>query len=342
MRLHSSDEVFTGKEPWKFGADSERVMRRFLKLRHELVPYIYTMNERFYSKNRPLIEPIYYRHPDEEDAYRIKNEYYFGSELLVNPITSRSDPQTRTGAAKTWLPEGMWFDFFTGMRYRGGRLITMHRDIDTIPVLAKCGGIVPMQAGEELSSRTENPKHMVVKVFCGSSGAFRLYEDDGISMNYLQGEFVTTNYHLDWSEKKQFVIEPAEGKTDLIPSYRRYSVDFYGIAKDSVDRVELDGQVVEYTSSYDEKRQILTVEIVGCNIRRRLVIVIKSETKLLENPVIPFAYEALNRAQIPFAEKEKTYQILNSDRDPAAKLSTIEAMYMPDEMKSVIRELILA
>ena len=130
MRLHSSDEVFTGKEPWKFCADAEKVMRKFLKLRHELVPYIYTMNERFHMKNRPLIEPMYYEHPDQENAYRIKNEYYFGSELIVNPITSKSDLETKTGVVKTWLPEGVWFDFFTGMIYQGGRIIKMHRDIE--------------------------------------------------------------------------------------------------------------------------------------------------------------------------------------------------------------------
>jgi alpha-glucosidase (family GH31 glycosyl hydrolase) len=342
MRLHSSDEVFTGKEPWKFCADSERVMRRFLKLRHELVPYLYTMNERFHSQNRPLIEPMYYQNPDEEDAYRMKNEYYFGSELIVNPITAKSDPETRTGSVKTWLPKGIWFDFFTGMRYRGGRTITMHRDIDTIPVLAKAGGIVPMQSREELSSRTENPKHMLVKVFCGADGAFRLYEDDGISMNYQQGEFAATRYHLDWSEQKQFVIEPAEGKTELIPSYRKYTIDFYGIAKEDVLRVELDGQEIEYTSAYDEDRTVLTIEAVGCNIFRKLTVAIRPEAKLLENNVAQFAYTALNRAQIPFAEKEKTYRILNSDMDLAAKIVTIEAMYMPEQMKSVLRELLLA
>jgi alpha-glucosidase (family GH31 glycosyl hydrolase) len=342
MRLHSSDEVFTGKEPWKFCADSERVMRRFLKLRHELVPYLYTMNERFYSQNRPLIEPMYYQHPDEEDAYRMKNEYYFGSELIVNPITSKSDPETKTGAVKTWLPEGTWFDFFTGMKYQGGRVINMHRDIDTIPVLAKAGGIVPMQGREELSSRTENPNHMVVKVFCGADGTFRLYEDDGISMNYQQGECVTTEYHLDWSEQKQFVIEPAEGKTELIPSCRKYSVEFYGISDHSILSVILDGQEIESAQTYDEDRHILTIEIEGCNVGRRLVVTLKPETELLNNNVAQLAYTAINRAQIPFAEKEKTYRILKRDIDVAAKLSTIEAMYMPEQMKSVIRELLLA
>lgn len=199
-----------------------------------------------------------------------------------------------------------------------------------------------MQSREELSSKTENPKHMTVKVFCGADGEFSLYEDDGISMNYQQGEYVTTEYHLDWSERKQFVIEPARGKTELIPSYRQYSIEFYGIGKQAVLDVELDGQAIECAQSYDESRRILTVEIVGCNVCRKLTVRLKPETELRKNNITQLAYTALNRAQIPFAEKEKTYQILNSDMDTVTKLSTIEAMYMTEQMKSVIREFLLA
>ena len=143
MRLHSSDEVFTGKEPWKFCADSERVMRRFLSLRHQLVPYLYTMNRRFHAENQPLVQPMYYQYPEKQEAYAVKNQYFFGSELIVNPITSPTDKTVRTGSVVTWLPEGLWFDFFTGMAYHGGKKIRMHRPIDTIPVLAKAGGILP-------------------------------------------------------------------------------------------------------------------------------------------------------------------------------------------------------
>ncbi len=342
MRLHSSDEVFTGKEPWKFCTDSERVMRSFLKLRHELLPYTYTMNERFHSKNRPLIEPMYYQHPDSEEAYRMRNEYYFGSELIVNPITVKADQETKTGAVKTWLPQGLWFDLFTGIHYGGNRVITMHRDIETIPVLAKAGGIVPMQSEEELSSRTDNPKQMVIKVFCGADGMFELYEDDGISLRFEQGEYVTTAYELVWGTRKQFTIGPAKGMTELIPSHRSYSVELYGIAPDAVEKVETDGIRVGYDTSYDTRRHILTVEIAGCDVSGKLVITLKSGTTVLDNDVEQGAYTALNRAQIPFAEKEKAYRIIRSDSMVTAKLSTIESMYMPEKMKSVLRELLLA
>lgn len=342
MRLHSSDEVFTGKEPWKFCADAERVMRRFLTLRHQLIPYTYTMNRRFHAENRPFIEPIYYEYPDLEEAYHYKNEYFFGSQLLVSPITGKSDPETRTGSVKTWLPEGTWFDVFTGMRYRGNRAIQMHRGIDTIPVLARTGGILPLESAETVSSRTDNPGHLVIKVFCGADGHFQLYEDDGISLNFEKGDFVTTDFSLCWGERKTFTIAPSQGKLELIPRNRDYDLEFYGIAPDTVRTAVAGGEPQIIRTAYDERRHILTVSIRGIPVEKGLEVHFRGDAALLDNNIAAFSYAAINQAQIPFANKEKLYRILTGDMDTVCQLSTIETMVMPEAMKSVVREFLLA
>ena len=342
MRLHSSDERFTGKEPWKFSSDAERVMRRFLTLRHQLVPYIYTMNRRFHTENRPLIEPLYYEHPDVEEAYRHRNEYYFGSQLLVHPITSRSDPETRTGSVKTWLPKGVWFDVFTGMVYRGGRTIRMHRDIDSIPVLGKAGGVIPLECAKTVSSRTDNPQHLTVKVFCGADGTFQLYEDDGISLAFEQGTFVTTDFSLRWGEEKVFTIGACQGDRTLIPRSREYDLEFYGVGAGAVQTVSAGGEECSYQKAYDEERHILTVSVQGIDVGQTLEIRFQNHTERLGNNIAAFADVAINRAQIPFAEKEKLYRILTEEDDVLCRLSTMEAMVLPEKMRSVAREILMA
>ncbi|MDQ9831272.1 glycoside hydrolase family 31 protein, partial [Acinetobacter baumannii] len=87
----------------------------------------------------------YYLEPEQNEAYEVKNEYYFGSELLVSPITEKQDPEAMAGKAKTWLPDGLWADFFSGMIYHGGRMINLFRGVENIPVLMKAGAIVPMK-----------------------------------------------------------------------------------------------------------------------------------------------------------------------------------------------------
>lgn len=342
MRLHSSDEVFTGKEPWKFGMEAEQVMRNFLRLRHRLLPYTYTMNRRFHQEDIPIVEPLYYENPDIEEAYRYQNEYYFGSELIVNPITSENHKETCMGKVKTYLPEGKYIDFFTGMIYRGDRSITMHRDLKTIPVLAKMGSIVPMQFEEEISSDTSNPSGIELRVFCGRSHSFEMYEDDGLTLDYRNGAYSTTEYVLSWEKQKSFVVKPAEGDLKQIPKERDYRVLFYGVAKDVISEVLLDEQDKEYQTAYDENRHVLTVMVNQCATDKKLEIKLLDEAEIIENNIKAASYEVINRAQIPFLLKEKLYKIMNSQKDVYTKLSDIDILPMADEMKSIMRELLLA
>ena len=342
MRLHSSDEVFTGKEPWRFGPEAERTMRRFLSLRHQLVPYLYTMNRRFYAENQPLIQPMYYQLPNNEEAYRLRNQYFFGSELIVAPITSENDRNTRLGKVKALLPQGAWYDVFTGLRYRGDRTLYMHRPIDTIPVLAKAGGIVPLQSKEELSSRTDNPGKLDILVFCGHDGEFTMYEDDGVSMEFEQGRFVNTRFTLEWGERKRFTIHPVEGELSLIPERRSYTVKLYGVGRDSVEGVHVNGGSTAYETLFDEKRNILTVMLGEVNSTDQVEVLVRSDAVLRENNILDNAYELLNRAQIPFLTKESLFRLLRSDTETGAKLSIIHSTYMDEGIRAAVTELLTA
>ena len=128
---------------------------------------------------------------------------------------------------------------------------------------------------------------------------------------------------------------PAAGKLDLIPQLRDYELQFYGVEPDSLETRELE-------TSYDDERRILTVKAAAVEADKGLTIRFRPEASLSENNLAAFAYKAINRAQIPFASKEKLYRVLTGDSDRLCKLSTMEAMVLPEEMKSVIRELLLA
>ncbi len=329
MRLHSSNEVFTGKEPWKFCADSERVMRHFLKLRHELVPYTYTMNYLTHTEGLPLVQPVYYRYPAEPEAYRQKNEYFFGTGLLVSPITSKSDPTLRMGKVMTWLPEGEWIDVFTGVRYRGGRRMNLWRPIDTIPVLGRAGAIVPMQAPEELSSRTDNPKHIILNIFAGANGSFELYEDDGISLNYERGVYAVTRFALNW-ENGTFTISPATGDVFFLPERRRYTLRFYGLGPDALDDAE-----------FNPERNILTLELGNVTTSKGAKVKILSRELMLNNTAAR-CWEIINRAQCPFSQKEALYRLITGKTSLDGKLSTMDSMNLTPEFRSAISEQLLA
>ncbi len=341
MRLHSSNEVFTGKEPWKFSPEAEKTMRRFLTLRHQLLPYLYTMNHRFWAENQPLVQPMYYQLPFDEEAYRLRNQYFFGSELIVNPITSENDRNTKLGKVKTLLPEGIWYDVFTGLRYRGGRTMFMFRPLETIPVLAKAGGILPLQAEEEVSARTDNPAKLELLVFCGADGEFTMYEDDGVSMDYEEGRCVTTRYALCWAERR-LVIEPAEGDLRLIPKKRQVTVKLYGVGTDSLEKVLADGEPQRFETSFDAKRNVLSVALDATEPTARIELQLRKEAALEDNNILDNAYELLNRAQVAFQTKESLFRLLKASKGLTETLSTIHSTFMDEGIRQAVTELLTA
>src|ERR671932_2778905 len=144
LRLHSSSSPFLVKEPWLYPGEARAAMTAALRFRHRLVPYLHTMNPRAASEGVPLVRPMYHLAPDEARAYSVPNQFAFGSELLVAPVTTPRDPVTLLGSVTAWLPAGTWTDLITGTVYDGDRMVELHRGSESIPVLVKAGGIVPL------------------------------------------------------------------------------------------------------------------------------------------------------------------------------------------------------
>jgi hypothetical protein len=148
MRLHSTSNPFFIKEPWNQSPEMRRIMDRFMRLRHRMIPYTYTMNYRAYAEGIPLIQPMYYEHPENEDAYEVRAEYAFGSELIVGAITEETDPALQMAGVDMVLPEGRYYDLLNARIYRGGKRRKLYRTVEEIPVLLKAGGILVL-GGQE-------------------------------------------------------------------------------------------------------------------------------------------------------------------------------------------------
>jgi alpha-glucosidase (family GH31 glycosyl hydrolase) len=342
MRLHSSNSKFTGKEPWKYGDEERAVMNDFLRLRHRLIPYLYTMNARCYRENQPLIQPMYYSCPDQHEAYKVPNQYYFGSSLIVCPITGKMNPVLKAGKVKAWLPEGTWYDIFNSLIYRGNKSIPMYRTLKTIPVLAKAGAIVPMEAESSIGDGVDNPKDIELCVFAGADGEHIMYEDDGISIEYEEGSYAETKYTLDWNGTKRLTIYPAEGELSLIPKKRNYRIKLYGISKQDLKNVEVDAKKADYTYTWDEERNILTLEIKELDVKHRLNVWFYPDTGIACNKVQWRVFDILNRVQIEFCIKERLYDMAIHSDSAESLISNLSSVDTLSELKEMIQEIVFA
>lgn len=226
MRLHSTAIELLGKEPWKYRSEVYQCAKEWLTLRHRLIPYIFTMDHRAHNEGIALCEPMYYSYPENKNAYSVPNQYMFGSEFMVCPITSPQHKALHMGSVDAWLPEGRWTDIFTNQSYEGERRITLFRDLNTIPVLAKEGAIIPLSADE--GNKTDNPESFEIWAFSGN-GSFTLIEDNG--KTDFDDHKAFTKFEMEFDNNKlTFTINSAEGDLSVLPQKRNYKV----IVKDAL------------------------------------------------------------------------------------------------------------
>lgn len=213
-RLHSSNNLFSGKEPWNFRLDYEKAQEKFLRLRVELVPFLDTANYQTAENSVPIVKPLYYEYPEKDEAYKIKNEYIFGSNMLVSPITQPHDSATQLGHSKTWLPKGQWVDYFTHLVYEGNTVLKTYRSIDEMPVFVRKGSLIVTNP-DYMGDIDYLPNKLEVTVFPGQDCDYTLVE-------HQKGHIAKTEF--SWNEQQEKLTWKTTGDTEIIPSDREFEV----------------------------------------------------------------------------------------------------------------------
>lgn len=338
-RLHSSSSEFNGKEPWRFKKEVHDTMCEFLRLRHRLLPYLYTMNHRAWAEGEPICQPMYYAYPENWDAYGRKNEYFFGSELIAAPVTTARIENLNVAKTKVWLPEGLWFDFFTDTVYQGGRNQNMYRSIDQIPVLAKAGAILPMTDEIRAIDTEKNPEELTVRVYPGADNSFTLYEDDNITEGYRQGICAVTEMNLNWQEKT-FTIKPSAGDLTLLPKQRTWKIELHKVTAE--EAVVLVNQT-EQKDCCTHNGTTLTITLADIRPEDTIEIRLPKNTQVAANPVQQQIFDFLNQAEIDFIAKEKIYQAArHAQETPELLLSELQSMEITPDLSGAIQEIICA
>ena len=331
-RLHSTNNPFMSKEPWNYNMMAEKAITDSLCLRHTLIPYIYTMNYHCYRDNITLIRPLWYYYPNHGK----KNEYFFGDEMLVSPITSKANRVTQMGDTQVLLPPGLWFDFFSARRYTGDREYRVHRDIFNIPVFVKAGGIIPKTDFQNGNS-IENPQKLIIDIFPGADNRFELYEDDGVSLAYEKGEGVITAMELLWSEKPVFTVDKPKGKLSLIPAKRDYELHFRKVSNCDSLRVTVNNVPVQFEKAYNG--ETLTVSVK--KVTGRLEVSFESEVTVLKNNVAEEADKLLMSMQMSNTKKMYISSLLHN-KGIQAVLAEISKDFYDEAFRSALSEILLA
>jgi hypothetical protein len=338
LRLHSTKNPYHERLPWEHDAETFRLAREAMQLRHALIPYLYSMAYRDQVEDVCLVRPIYHLYPEIEEAYACPNQYAFGSELIAAPYTTPMDRDTRMSRQVVWLPPGDWFDFFDGRHYDGGWR-TVYGGLEHIPVFAKAGAIVPV-ADSAGWGGLENPSRLNVHIFPGADNRFDLYEDDGTSQEYEYGAFAITPFQLDYENSRlQFSIQPVEGDRHHVPAIRSYRLFFHSLLTPEGFQVTVDGEECGSEILYQAERNAHLIPEVQLKPGQTLQVIVTARSgDLMKKREVPLeeAQEMLRRFRLGSAAK----QSLDLRLDTLLGNPTLLAAYQTSLTRTQMRALL--
>ena len=209
-------------EPWIFGDRVENICRQYLELRYRLLPYLYTLFWHSATTGTPILRPLLYHFPNDPQTYTLSDQVLLGPSLMAAPIT-RPGVEHRA----VYLPQGTWYDWWSGKAYHGPTHLLAHAPLERMPMYVRAGAIIPM--GPVRQHSHEPLDHLTLKVFPGIGDSL-LYEDDGESFRYQEGDWTTTAYRI-YPTEQQWCVEVQERQGQWTPPQRQVSVELVGIGE---------------------------------------------------------------------------------------------------------------
>lgn len=188
------------QEPWQFDETTIDAVRKTVKLRYRFIPYIYDLAHECEKTGAPIVRPLVYEYPVDKHVRNISDEYMLGSFVLVAPVIAPGKE-----AREVYLPDGDWYDYYTGEKYSGGRYILADAPLDKVPVFIKAGAIIPVADGEIRSTEDITEDKISILTYPGK-GSFVHYQDDNETFAYRNGAYNAVEYTLDGDKLEKKVL----------------------------------------------------------------------------------------------------------------------------------------
>lgn len=230
FRSHGTD---TPREIWNFGEKGTPfydAIEKFIRLRYLLMPYIYSQAGAVRLENATIMRSLFFDFGTDERTWEIRDEFLFGKQLLVCPVTEPmyylAGGEEIKGVKKSrtcYLPAGAaWIDFWSGEYFEGGQSIERETPLDRIPLFVRAGAVLPMKEGMQyVQDKEEAP--VILRIFPGADGSFTLYEDSGEGYGYEEGQYQTIL--LQWRDKeKVLTIQERKGSYEGSPGEREFVI----------------------------------------------------------------------------------------------------------------------
>ncbi|SDB42076.1 alpha-glucosidase [Flavobacteriaceae bacterium MAR_2010_188] len=230
-RVHSSGD-HGDQEPWTFDEDVTSIVRKFINIRYQLLPYLYSAFWRYVNHGTPLIQSlVLYDQHDVHTHYRT-DEFIYGSQILVCPIL---EPNAR--GRRMYVPRGNWYNFWNSTIVKGGKEMWVDADIEEMPIFIKEGAIIPkypvqQYVGEKIIEQVDLDVY-----YKEGKETSTLYDDSHDGYDYTKGRYSLRSFKLTGKPNQLIIQQHKEGK--FTTTYKTFKLKFHGLPFE-VESIQLD------------------------------------------------------------------------------------------------------
>ncbi|NNJ89194.1 MAG: DUF4968 domain-containing protein [Eudoraea sp.] len=234
-RVHSSGD-HGDQEPWSFDAEVTKIVRKFIELRYQLLPYLYTAFYKYYKESVPMIQPLVYFDQEDHQTHFRTDEFIFGEQILVCPI---QEPNAK--GRRMYIPRGIWYDYWTNETIEGGTEKWVDADIDKIPIFIKEGAIIPKYPVQQyVGELTIKELQLDVYYKLGTENS-NVYEDAQDGYDYTKGEYSLRNFKLTGKENELIIQQFKDG--NFITTYEVCKLRLMGLPF-KIKAIRLDNETI--------------------------------------------------------------------------------------------------
>ncbi|NME68790.1 glycoside hydrolase family 31 protein [Flammeovirga aprica] len=223
-------------EIWRYGKAFEASARKFIDLRYQLMPYIYSEAWKITKDGHTLMSPLAFYYPNDQKTWDIKDQLCFGENIMVAFVT-----EYKQRHKNVYLPKGEWFDYWTNKKMQGGQLVRAKADFDETPIFVKAGSILPIGPKVQYATQpTDEPLRL--KIYPGKDAQYTLYQDDNTSYEYEKGAFSEVIFEYSETAKTLTVKKGNGDYIDFEKSPMQLHVELVG---SKTEEIAFEGQTLQ-------------------------------------------------------------------------------------------------
>lgn len=250
-RTHSSGD-HGNQEPWAFDEEVINITRKFVSLRYQLLPYLYTMFWQYIEEGIPMLKPLVYYDQDDTQTHYRNDEFIFGNQILVCPIL-----EPNALGRRMYIPRGEWYNYWTNEFIIGGREVWVDTKFDEIPVFVKAGAIIPKYPVQQYVGELEFDELTLDIYYKKGKEKSVVYEDAQDGYDYKKGRYSFLSFKTIGKENEMIIQLHKEGKFDT--PYTKYKINLIGLPFKVIE-IEIDNERVAFDSINFGENNSLIVE----------------------------------------------------------------------------------